>query len=77
MAYLYINGNVTASQEKSPGWKGVAGNEYLGRSTYIFPGDNPTGLNGLLFYMQLFKTQLSDFERRSIEAGAYGNYGSG
>jgi hypothetical protein len=76
MAYLYTNGEFTASQVKSPGWMGVAGNEYLGRSAFKIPGDNPTNLNGVLYYMYIFKTALWEFERSSIEAGAYGNCAS-
>jgi hypothetical protein len=73
MAYLYTNGDFTKSKEKDSGWKGVAGNEFLGRSTYLIPGDNPTSLNGKLYFIYIFKTALPDYARRSIEAGAYGN----
>jgi hypothetical protein len=73
-ASLYIKGDFTASQVKSSGWKGVEGNEYLGRSTFKTPGDNPTSLNGVLYYMHIFKKSLMEYERLSIEAGAYGNF---
>ena len=66
VAYLYTNGLLTTSRTMAVGWNGVAGNEYLGRTII-----NEL-LNGKLFYVNIFKTALSDGKRSSAEAGAYG-----
>jgi hypothetical protein len=67
-AYLYINGEFTSTLEKAAGWKGAAGNEYLGQTMDI--NDKP--LNGVLYYLYIFKSALSDDRRSSFEAGSYG-----
>ncbi len=68
MAYLYTNGALTTSVQKGFGWKGVAGNEYLGQTTDI----SDKQFNGTLYYVYIFKSALSDTKRSSIESGAYG-----
>ena len=70
---LYINSEYTASQVKNPGWMSVAGNEFLGRSIFQNDGTEYSFLNGVLYYLHIFKRTLTDSERLSIEAGAFGN----
>lgn len=67
--YLYTNGALAASQGMSSGWNSVEGDEYLGRTIFL-SYDKP--LNGVLFYLYIFKAALSDAKRSAIEAGAYG-----
>lgn len=63
---LYINGILTSSRAMDAGWNGVAGNEYLGQTMVFEP------LNGVLYYLYIFKTALSDAKQSMIEAGVYG-----
>lgn len=65
--FLYTNSNFTASKVKSSGWAGNAWNEYLGRT--INPNE---ALNGKLYYVYIFKSNLTDANRKMIEAGTYG-----
>jgi hypothetical protein len=73
VVYMYTNGALTASRTQTGVWSGVAGNEFLGQGTDWNLINNPTRFNGVLYYVYLFKSALSDAKRIAIEAGAYGN----
>ena len=58
--FFYVNGSLVGSIVKS-GWEGVNGSEYLGRTI------GNEFLNGQIYFVAIYATSLSDYNRSIVE----------
>lgn len=61
---IYINGTPQGVSQIRSGWNGVAGNEFIGRSSY-----GTEYMNGEMYFLFIFKSFLSTNDRRTMELG--------